>query len=346
VKDSKTAMRAKAAAFTAAKRAKEAYEALDNSSSSDEINAAQWEASSTQSHAIHATVVEYEANIAKKRAAVSLANDVKCWNAHRRREMLQSCIHFAKAQRDACRQAAEAWESLRGGIIESSFTSVATGEIRNPTSALGDDLPDYTSTIVSSLDEPDVNKNVRSSKDYLFPSTPALETPSNSILTNDVFSINEDDLVSSGQDWDDVEHFSESDEVTKKAALSVASSSTVSHPEAFADTHKLSESHQITANQSSSEKDDSFDNVYHLAPPNLSHLDDDHFALHNDAISSEGSGDEDEATDVGGYHPSENTNMTMSMQSLIDGLLSWGGDDERTKDLGYQAAGNNITLFD
>jgi hypothetical protein len=83
----------------------------------DEARAAQTRASIAQSHAIHAAVVEHEARTVKRRSTLALANDVRTWNIHRKREMLQSCLTFAKSQHEATRRAVDAWSSLRDGFI-------------------------------------------------------------------------------------------------------------------------------------------------------------------------------------------------------------------------------------
>ncbi len=126
LKASRTATRAKTAAFAAAEKAKGAYESCDSSSSKEEVQSSQAKAFSTQSQAIHATVVEYEANLSLKRASVSLAHDVKCWNVHRRKELLQSCIQFAKSQKEACKKASDAWLSMRDGLIDSEYRPLTT----------------------------------------------------------------------------------------------------------------------------------------------------------------------------------------------------------------------------
>lgn len=126
LKASRTAARAKTAAFAAAEKAKCAYESCDSSSSKEEVQSSQAKAFATQSQAIHATVVEYEANLSLKRASVSLAHDVKCWNVHRRKELLQSCIQFAKSQKEACKKASDAWLSMRDGLIDSEYRPLTT----------------------------------------------------------------------------------------------------------------------------------------------------------------------------------------------------------------------------
>lgn len=61
--------------------------------------------------------MDHEAKTVKRRATLALAHDVKCWNVHRKREMLRSCIAYARSQHEATRRAVDAWSSLRDGFI-------------------------------------------------------------------------------------------------------------------------------------------------------------------------------------------------------------------------------------
>jgi len=119
VRVSRTASNAKAAASSAAYAAQDACD-TGTFASTDEARAAQTRASIAQSHAIHAAVVEYEAKTVKRRATLALAHDVKCWNVHRKRELLRSCISYARSQHEATRRAVDAWSSLRDGFIGST----------------------------------------------------------------------------------------------------------------------------------------------------------------------------------------------------------------------------------
>lgn len=309
VVSSRTASTAKAAAFTAAAKSKKVYESLGASSSRDEISAAQSEASATQSHAIHATVVEYEANTAKKRAAVSLAQDVKCWNAYRKRELLQTCIDHAKSQREACKNAADAWESLKHGLIDSSSPLFAPGEL--------DVL-----AVRSQNAAYNVNR-ISARMECSFP-------------------------VESNKSFADAEDAGNSSP-TLKAEITTPAAKL---PEAFVDVTELT--------ASAFGFDDSSDNVYLIRPPDMSNLNDDHFAVQQATIlSAESSSQSDEeAIDTCAFQVDDldmenvldqreddeeshklnisNENMTMSMQSLIDGLMAWGGEDEPVNDIGHQ----------
>jgi len=117
VRVARTAANARAAASSAVFSAQAACE-KGEFSSIDDARAAQTRASIAQSHAIHAAVVEHEAKTVKRRATLALAHDVKTWNVNRKRELLQSCISFARSQHEATRRSVDAWSGLRDGFID------------------------------------------------------------------------------------------------------------------------------------------------------------------------------------------------------------------------------------
>jgi hypothetical protein len=116
VRVSRTAANAKAAASSASFSAQTFCETGDFTTI-DEARAAQTRASIAQSHAIHAAVVDHEAKTVKRRATLALAHDVKCWNVHRKREMLRACLDNARSQHEGTRRAVDAWSCLRDGFI-------------------------------------------------------------------------------------------------------------------------------------------------------------------------------------------------------------------------------------
>jgi len=125
VRAARTATSAKLAASTAAADAQNALEG--KFASIDAARAAQTRASIAQSHAIQATVVEHEAKTAKRRATLALAHDVKCWNMHRKQEVLKTCLTYAKSQHEATRRAVDAWSCFRDGFVGPSvFPSTQT----------------------------------------------------------------------------------------------------------------------------------------------------------------------------------------------------------------------------
>ncbi|KAL7536321.1 hypothetical protein ACHAXR_007082 [Thalassiosira sp. AJA248-18] len=309
VRASHTASRAKSAAFMAAEKAKKAYESCDHSSSKENIQHTQSEASNAQSHAIHATVVEYEANIAKKRSAVSLAQDVKSWNLHRKRDLLQTCIQVAKSQRDASRKAADAWESLRDGLIDSSVCSFANDGINM--------WPVFVAPTITHANTQEIVSQELPSK---------LDVSDGGEFIHDHLSPNNLESSSSLHDWEGngQQDFAECAVEASNSASSIA--------DGIIDTCSWKESQQ-----SNSEVEVSSDNVYCLSPPSISQLDEDYFSFHQ-GIAAEANSDSDENEDdhtstlhesFHSGHDANGESMSMSMQSLIDGLMAWGEEGEQ-----------------
>lgn len=116
VEAAKTASRAKKTADSAVLNATqlETY----NTETSDNTKALAERGSKLQMQAIHAAVVEHEAQSAKKRSVISLANDIKCWNCHRKSKLLQACINVVRSQELASQQSLAAWHELKGGLLE------------------------------------------------------------------------------------------------------------------------------------------------------------------------------------------------------------------------------------
>jgi len=343
VRASHTASRAKSAAFAAAEKAKKAYESCDNSSSKEKIQHTQAEASTAQSHAIYATVVEYEANIAKKRSAVSLAHDVKSWNIHRKKELLQTCVQVAKSQQEACRKAADAWESLREGLINSAGSSYATDEVDMWT------LPSRSSQLCTA---PTAVTSYANTQEILASETStALDVSSDKMMAQNQFTKNLESS-SSLRDWENSQQdfsecvaeslISDSSFVEGFSECIVEAPNSISSVvEEYADEHLPKESQQ-----SNSEMERSTDNAYCIAPPAMSQLVEDYFSLHQDIIveSNSDSGDDGDprSPSICESVPSGNESegppngdaMSMSMQSLIDGLMAWGEEDDQKNNEG------------
>merc|ERR1719232_468759 len=98
-------------------------------------------ASISHSHAIYAAVIEHEAFSAKRKAALALAHDVKFWNYFRKREVLKMCLKTAESQRNAAKQASEAWTLLLEGFFGPTNTDV---ESYNPPTTTHLDTPPTT----------------------------------------------------------------------------------------------------------------------------------------------------------------------------------------------------------
>jgi len=329
VRAARTATGAKVAAEAAAETSRRVC--VEGKFSSDnEERAAQTRASIAQSHAIHATVIEHEALAAKRRAAMALAYDVKCWNVHRKRELLHMCRAMASSQRQACRQSAEAWERLRDGLVDSSFVSIIDEKrTEHTTDGVGSEitqkLPPFKPVIFSAaerVDErshPTVNADVESYEAplLLFSESDGGISLSQSSVHNPA---NLDALIS----------------VTAAAYETPSAESLVSSMhdplEAAEDEgHTLALPLPIESvpEESSQTQDD--ESV--LAPQNIldsidsSGPDSGSFGQHSQHAESERGIISGEHARVG------NDMMTASMQSLVDGLMNWGGQYDSSQDL-------------
>jgi len=155
VRAARTAASAKTAAESATLSAQKSLDKLIKSktssntsgadaSSSDkeaEIHAAQTRATISHGHAIHAAIIAYETTAVKRKAAMALAHDVRQWNVHRKREMLDCCIHAALSQRDAARKSSDAWRVLKEGMdgpCSPSFSLPVGNDFRNENVAPND----------------------------------------------------------------------------------------------------------------------------------------------------------------------------------------------------------------
>jgi len=346
VRASYTATRAKRAAFSAAEKARKVYESCDHTSSKEKIEHTQSEASTAQSHAIHATVVEYEANIAKKRSAVSLAQDVKAWNIHRKRELLQTCVQVAKSQQEACEKAADAWQSLRDGLIDSSSCSFANIEIGIWTNPLN------ISHVCSAPTTPTNSKSISQMSPVPITSTfyantqeaQASDIPigldgSRKFVQNSFSMESVEKTYSTLDEW-------ETGQCDLSESLPDGSNSLPSDVERFTDVCSLKESQQTDTKSSTG-------HAYCISTPNILHLNEDYFSLHQGfkpGASSDSDENEHHRTTSSIHdsflsgHDSKPENgpdaMSTSMQSLIDGLMAWGGETAQgNKVERYQADG-------
>ena len=129
VKVSRRSSRAKVAADAAAQKVQNEWDSA-NFSTDEEVRVAEAHISNAQSQAIHAAVVEHEASTAKRRATIALAHDTKCWNVHRKREILRISLETGKAQLDATQQSIAAWDLLHDGILHMSSFPTMTVQTR------------------------------------------------------------------------------------------------------------------------------------------------------------------------------------------------------------------------
>ena len=116
VKAAQTASRAKQTADIAVHKA--VTTERETCANDEEAKVLHERVSSSKMQALHAAVVDHEASSAKRRSVISLANDVKYWNTHRKRELLQACLDVVKEQRSSAEQNTHAWEQLRDGLLD------------------------------------------------------------------------------------------------------------------------------------------------------------------------------------------------------------------------------------
>ena len=256
---SRTASNAKAAASAASFAAQNVCETGDFATM-DEARAAQTRASIAQSHAIHAAVVEHEAKSIKRRAALALANDVKCWNQHRKREMLKSCLDYARSQHEATRRAVDAWSGLKDGFIGS--TVIPSAVERKATA-----VPTVPEDQTQSRREPSVEHGEVSAT--IFSDPEGSEQPS-------IVAVDHNILTSAAKEDEQVDKIKAVENFETESILPFATADPITEEEDEEDVGDLPT------------RDSSFQS------------------------RDESCGSKDEV-------------MSASMQSLVDGLMAWGG---------------------
>ena len=301
VRASNTASNAKAAASSAAMTAQNACDS-GNFSNIEEARAAQTRASIAQSHAIHAAVVDHEAKSIKRRAALALANDVKCWNVHRKRELLRSTLAYAKAQHEATRRAVDAWSCLRDGFIGSVVLPPLYDRRIGPgrsSQTEPDQSSDFFGNGLDALgSSPRFTTDPGETTSTIFGTTPAGDSPP---------------IVA-------VEH----DSLQQPPHLDLLSGSAdFYHGATSSSTHMKDVFQSEDVFDEASKSNTFFDSHAMLPFATASPIPDDQ----DDPVEKK---DESETE----YHDSAAENsMTASMQSLVDGLMTWGGTADIEEDL-------------
>ncbi|KAL3923390.1 MAG: hypothetical protein SGILL_001683 [Bacillariaceae sp.] len=290
VRAARTATNARTAAASAAEDAQAACE-KGKFANIDEARAAQTRASISQSHAIHAAVVEHEAKTVKRRATLALAHDVKCWNIHRKREVLQIALSHAKSQHEATRRAVDAWSCLRDGYVGSNiFPSTQTrrpsSQARKPKVEVPREETEVRATIFPAADGDDGTPQTIVAVEHELLQVPA-ESPSESSEPP------KGEILSAAADPDTILPLVVADPIPE-GDESIANSRNLD-PFGFGS----SAVHSHVASVSSSNTGSPIIPAKAVA------------SIHS--TSNEGE-DEDEA-------------MTSSMQSLVNGLMTWGGED-------------------
>ena len=74
----------------------------------------------SQSHAIHAAVVNHEAFLAKRRATIALAHDIRYWNTYRKKQLLQICLQTARTNRKVSSDLRKSFKELRKALPDTA----------------------------------------------------------------------------------------------------------------------------------------------------------------------------------------------------------------------------------
>eukprot|EP00534_Pseudo-nitzschia_fraudulenta_P012711 CAMPEP_0201222576 /NCGR_PEP_ID=MMETSP0851-20130426/192676_1 /ASSEMBLY_ACC=CAM_ASM_000631 /TAXON_ID=183588 /ORGANISM="Pseudo-nitzschia fraudulenta, Strain WWA7" /LENGTH=1114 /DNA_ID=CAMNT_0047512331 /DNA_START=456 /DNA_END=3800 /DNA_ORIENTATION=+ len=303
VRAARTAGNAKFAAVSAARIAQSVCE-KGKFANINEARAAQTRASIAQSHAIHAAVVEHEAKTVKRRATLALAHDVKCWNAHRKREVLKICLAHAKSQHEATRRAVDAWSCLRDGFVGSTIIP-STQAWRPPKQkpVPVNEEPEEKTTIFGNLDKTQPESHTIVAVEHRDLKLPTEPLPPRTTATTI-----------------DVDSFQKFDEIGPVVSMAVASPISEEIDDGLNGSEEESVAHESTQVQSlrTTEED---------SGKHRSQLNEEGFAqstiLTKSLVSSEKGSSEESVSEK----EDDIVALTSSMQSLVDGLMNWGGID-------------------
>jgi hypothetical protein len=340
-----TATRAKLAANSAAREAHQTYTSVEFGTKED-ADIAQKRLSDLQSHAVNAAVIEHEALSAKRHAAVALANDVKCWNVHRKQGMLRTCIETTKAQILMAHQSKVAWEELRDGFLAPLNVPVAVKTRYMNHDDLGESI--------------DTTSVAESSKPNILPPSPEVRL-GDFMTSNDHFTYSHDvDSIESPNDdhgghpnaysmlddycsIDDIDILSDSSQDFAERAHNVKSTNISPDENSIIMTNIIPNQSPIKENLESlhasfqseeSQAIQSYNNVEDVVvspTPTVKSNEDDNEVKENKQPFNESMYVNDDAS----LHDSscENDPMSDSMQSLVDGLMNWGGKWDSDDDL-------------
>eukprot|EP00592_Proboscia_alata_P016005 CAMPEP_0194401246 /NCGR_PEP_ID=MMETSP0174-20130528/127697_1 /TAXON_ID=216777 /ORGANISM="Proboscia alata, Strain PI-D3" /LENGTH=1408 /DNA_ID=CAMNT_0039197921 /DNA_START=947 /DNA_END=5173 /DNA_ORIENTATION=+ len=118
IRASKTGTAAKTAAQLAAQAAHKAYQTIDSNCHPNDARAAETRVAISHRHAIRAAVIEHNAFVAKRKSVCHLAQDIQCWDDHRKAGLRDLCWKMAIEGRNAARKGVETWRVLREGLVE------------------------------------------------------------------------------------------------------------------------------------------------------------------------------------------------------------------------------------
>lgn len=356
---SRTASRAKKAAETAAKNAHQICQ-TESFSSAEEVQQAQARASSLRGQAIHAAVVEYEAITAKRQSTLALATDVKCWNVHRKQQLMTTCLDFVKFHRKMAVQSLDAWEGLRDDLLHSSsITSIVNSSVQNYCAPVSQTPDIQSSNGTGSMGFEDIAPNAKNG--YFANNNLDENDYSAKVLQHSYFDRNAP--LGSNKSEIEMENPGEDEAILNEVASSYYSPGVESN--SFHDTFEENFSLDNEENEGISSESEQDCETKHYAsnldnqgegPGTKNHLhnfehstetqEDDSFILGNTSrhdlnksCSDQSTRTEEEAIaksendDKSNVHYTEiEDGMSSSMQSLVDGLMNWGGQWDEEED--------------
>ena len=357
VKASRTASNAKKAAETAAAKAHEICQTT-TFSTMDEARQAQVRASKLRSQAIHAAVVEYEAVTAKRQAAVALARDVKCWNVHRKQQLIRTCLQFVKSNQKIAHQSKNAWEGLRDSLLQSSSISNIVNssvqpidnaifqppDIQAPSYQTQDFSYEEQNTEMSPNNGPCINESINDndySLELLEPSyidtnfgttmeVPQPETTSYGEEISDGAQSSNSPIVESSFHDTFQENIPTENEMCKIEPKQEILSN---HQDDFENQVADSKPKDIFSAEMEVKDEASIADNITSFPENISHTENESHPQSSNSTGTEiVSSGNDYLLERNEVEISSDDGMTGSMQSLVDGLMNWGGQWDQEED--------------
>ncbi len=324
-----------------------------------------------RSQAIHSAVVEYEALTAKRQAAVALARDVKCWNVHRKKQLVRTCLEIVRSQKKIAHETKSAWEGLRDGLQESSpisnivHSSVKACEITKPPANVSVEPPvsqqygvesfndsfqgskegtmspipsmapfHHSVDYVRSPQTPDTESSYDKNFDMVSPSTTV--EGSGSITYNNASVSQSPECKGNFHDTfeenipvEDGNRKLEQEEVRSDIGNDLGGTNI--DTELAGDkpcTRNIESEPEITEDN---ESENCPTHVGEPTPPSpYDNVDANSSRLNNQILADEGAVSYSNITSL---EVSSDNGMTDSMQSLVDGLMNWGGQFDEEEDL-------------
>ena len=324
----RTASRAKHTADIAVQNATQA----ESEGSVEDAEGLHEAVSKAQMQALHAAVVDHEAATAKRRSVISLANDVKYWNKHRKRELIKACSKVIQEQKLAVEQNLKAWNLLKEGFLDSPHVLAISKEKLTETTYTDNSSQNHGGIgegqsleghVKSYVDEDDVSSSMPSEQ-------------------NDAGDFRPSELLNENGQNDDILATSSflmpSDLSSASTPLRKESSSGIQHDYFAPSSSNRNEIDMPKVNDYRNagdvhgsvfnEPDEAvfFEDALECSAISHDSINDNSTSMeaYHDA-SYDRVSDGDDTTTLADETQDDSNQMTDSMQSLVDGLLNWGG---------------------